>query len=159
MSATNVPVPVSSISASADDNDTQGSLDSLRDDIQRLSNGTLVNKQLIFGCYQRVCAPYTGQLRLMAYSDAASTGSSGVNFMKIYGIKNGVGTSTTGMGGNGIVYDTSKKEVPLFQGGIYLGEIGVAQGDVIQIGVTTTGAPTVPLAASNFTLLCTLKTK
>ena len=159
MSATNVPVPVSSISASADDNDTQGSLDSLRDDIQRLSNGTLVNKQLIFGGYQRVCAPYTGQLRLMAYSDAASTGSTGVNFMKIYGIKNGVGTSTTGMGGNGIVYDTSKKEVPLFQGGIYLGEIGVAQGDVIQVAVATTGAPTVPLAASNFTLLCTLKTK
>ena len=159
MSATNVPVPVSSISASADDNETQGSLDSLRDDIQRLSNGTLVNKQLIFGGYQRICVPYTGQLRLMAYSDAASTGSSGVNFMKIYGIKNGVGTSTTGMGGNGIVYDTSKKEVPLFQGGIYHGEIGVAQGDVIQVAVATTGAPTVPLAASNFTLLCTLKTK
>jgi flagellin-like hook-associated protein FlgL len=159
MSATNVPVPISSISASTDADDTKDHLDSLRDDVQRLSNGTQVNKQIIFGGYQRVCAPYTGQLRLVAYSDAASIGSSGVNFMKIYGVKNGVGTSTTGMGGNGIIYDTSKKEVPLFQGGIYLGEIGVAQGDVIQVGVATTGAPTVPLAASNFTLLCTLKTK
>ena len=159
MSATNVPIPVSSLSASSDGEDTQDSLNSLRDDIQRLSGGTQINKQVLISGYQRICVPYTGQLRLMAYSDAASTGSSGVNFMKIYGIKNGVGTSTTGMGGNGIVYDTSRKEVPLFQPGFYLGEIGVAQGDVIQVGVATTGAPTVPLAASNFTLLCTLKTK
>lgn len=155
MSATNVPISVSSpSSANAED-----SLDLLRDDVQRLSCGTQVNKPVALSGYQRVACPFSGQLRLTAISDAASTGSTGVNYMKIYGVKNGVGTSATGMGGNGIVYDTSKKEVPLFLGGIYLGEISVARGDVIQVAVATTGAPAIPLAASNFTLLCTLKTK
>lgn len=158
MSATNVPVPVSS-SSIPEEEDTQAAIASIGDDIQRLSNGTQVNKSLIFSGYQRVAVPYTGQLRLMAISDAASTGSTGVNYLKIYGVKNGVGTSTTGMGGNGIIYDTSKKEMPLFQGGVYLGEISVAQGDVIQVAVTSVGAPAVPLTAANFTLLCTLKTK
>lgn len=94
--------------------------------------------------------PGSGQARVYAISDTATSGSDGANYLVLSATRNGATPLT-------LTYDTRRTEVVAYLGGMYLGEITVSTGDVVAVAIAVTGAPTPVLTTANFSLLISLK--
>lgn len=122
----------------------------VRDDIQRLAsafgNGAII--VLSSGNY-RLPATASGQARVWAISDTATTGSTGANYHTLTLTRNGLAVGT-------MTYDTRRTEIPSYLDGCYLGETTVGERDVLAVAVAVTGAPAPALSTDNFCLFCVI---
>jgi hypothetical protein len=122
----------------------------IRDDIQRLaailSGG--VTKSVTSGNH-KLPSPGNGIADVWAVSDTATTGSTGGNYHTLTLYRNGAAANT-------MTYDTRRTEVVAYQGGNYLGQATVGDGDLLTVNLATTGAPTA-LTAANLSLRCKLR--
>lgn len=126
-------------------------LDQVKTDIQRLAGLTQkgVTAPVSSGT-PRLVAPGSGVLRVTVISDTATAASTAANYHTFTLRRNGVAA-------NGQTADTRRAEVPAYLGGAYLGEVATAQGDIISVSVTVTGAPSPVLTTANLSLSCTLR--
>lgn len=119
------------------------------DDLQRLAGRQPGLAPIGSGTY-RACIPVSGQARLYAVSDTATSGSTGAAYHVLAATRNGTVPLT-------LTYDTRRTEIPAYLGGCYLGELTVSVGDIVTVRVTVTGAPAPTLTSANFSLLIYLK--
>ncbi len=121
----------------------------LTDDLQRIAGRPQALAPIVSGT-ARLCMPMSGQARLYAVSDTATSGSTGAAYHVLAATRNGTVPLT-------LTYDTRRVEIPAYLGGCYLGELKVSVGDIVTVRVTVTGAPAPTLTAANFSLLIYLK--
>jgi hypothetical protein len=121
----------------------------ITDDIQRIAGRTLPAAPIVSGTHRAVM-PASGQARVYAISDTATSGSTGGNYLALSATRNGTTPLT-------LTYDTRRTEVIAYRGGMYLGELTVSTGDVVTVAIAVTGAPTPVLTTANFSMLIFLK--
>lgn len=122
----------------------------VRDDIQRLASLAKVGAStVITSGNHKLPSPGSGIADIWAVSDVTTTGSTGGNYHVLTAYRNGAAANT-------ITYDTRRTEITAYQGGVYLGQSSVADGDLLSINLSTTGTPTA-LTLSNLSLRCKLR--
>lgn len=132
-------------------NQINDAIDQVKVDIQGLAGLTPkgVTTQVHSGNF-RLVAPAAGVIRVKLISDTATAGSTGAIY-HVFSLRlNGaaVGTQTI---------DTRRAELPAYLGGVGLGEVPVAAGDVLSVLIAVTGAPAPTLTTANLCLSCTLR--
>lgn len=84
--------------------------------------------------YEVMC-PEQGTATVVAISKVATTGSDGSNYHTIRLLRNGVAANT-------ITAETRYKELPLYLGGVSVGQVTVNPKDWLSLSLSTTGSPT-----------------
>lgn len=131
-------------------NETNAVIKMVSNDIQRLATSMgVVDTQFYSSGTHRHAVPTSGIARIWAISDTESV-SDGSNYYILTILRNGVAPLS-------FSYDTRDNEVKAYLGGQYLGELTVSQGDIIEVSIATTGAPSPTLSTGNFSLLYSLR--
>lgn len=122
----------------------------IRDDIQRLASVLSggVTKVVTSGNH-KLPSPGNGIADVWAVSDTATTGSTGAAYHTLSLYRNGALANT-------ITYRTDRTEVAAYQGGNYLGQATVGEGDLLSVNIATVGAPTA-LTTANLSIRCRLR--
>ena len=126
----------------------------IRDDIVRI--GASLNQTqptVVTSGNQRAICPVSGICTIQLLLDTASAGSTGANFHTFQALRNGVAIS----GGQFTIVTAASREVGAYGTGTFIGQLPLAENDVISVSVTVTGAPAPALTVANLMVRLSLQ--
>jgi hypothetical protein len=126
----------------------------IRDDVVRIGSALNQNQPVtVTSGSQRAICPQSGVCTITLLTDTATAGSTGVNYHTFQAFRNGLAIS----GGQFTVVTAASREVAAYGTGTFIGQLPLAENDVISLSVVVTGAPAPALTVANLMVRLSLQ--